>query len=164
MKSTIQQDLRKTERRESQLWTLALGMLILFGGVIVAHHAIVSLGEAGSVPGIFLIPLFCLYVLYTLVRNGTVKELLVELNRMAASSEGLDSFLPNVARKIARAGSVPTCQIALLRTSPTLTIQSAHADAGVRWQPQTGKAFSLENLPMARRAIETLRPAPAIYY
>ncbi|MCZ6623093.1 MAG: diguanylate cyclase [Deltaproteobacteria bacterium] len=163
MRSSIDRDLRKTEHRESQLWFLRLGLLLSFGGVIVA----IFLGEADSHPWtsrpsttwgfFFLIALFCLYVVHALLLNGRMKSLLVQTSSLAASSIELDNFLPSIAHKIAKTTSVTLCQIALLAHSrSTLTIKSSHAN--VNQQPEVGKTYPLEKLSVCRQAVETLQP------
>ena len=51
MKNAIHRDMRKIERRESRLWFLALGLLILFGAVIAGRYVLAFLSEAGSDSG-----------------------------------------------------------------------------------------------------------------
>jgi diguanylate cyclase (GGDEF)-like protein len=151
---------------------MALALLILFGTVIIGHYSVVFLGEGGSHPGLtratsyralgglfFLVALFCLYVLRIVLFNRRMKSLLVEMINAAASSMELDDFLPSIAQKIANTASVTTCQIALLASGHTaLKISSAHAEAGVTWQPKIGKTYGLKELTVWGQVADTLQP------
>jgi len=172
MKDAIQRDLTKIERRESHLWFLVLGLLVLFGAVIAVPYSFNLLRQAGSDSGLsdasasrmaaglfFLVTLFCLYTLHTLLLNARMKGLLAEMNRAAASSMELDDFLPSIARKIATASSVNTCRIALLEFSrTTLRVASAFADAGANPPSDTESTYPLDQLFVCRRATATLQP------
>jgi diguanylate cyclase (GGDEF)-like protein len=168
----IQQELRKAERRESQLWVLALGLLIVLGGILVAHYAFLLPNRLGSGAGAFrspgytavaglsfLIVLFCLYVFHVLLQNGRLKSLLVEMNGMAASGMELDAFLPSVAGQIARTVSVNMCEIALLSEPPRLSaLRHEESDGDPIWQTRVGRVFPLEQSTAWRRVVETLGP------
>ena len=172
MKDAIQRDLTRIERRESHLWFLVLGLLFVFGAVIAGPYSLTLLREVGSDSGLseatvtlmskglfFLVSLFCLYTLNTLLLNARMKGLLAEMNRAAASSMELSDFLPSIARKIASASSVTTCRIALFEGTPTtLYVKSAFAEGTTPAHTGTGSAFPLDDLPVCRRAIDSLQP------
>jgi len=173
MNNTIHQDLKQTERRESHLWILAFGLLVLFGTVFVGHFSVLLMSRTEIETGLtratairalgglfFLVFLFCLYVLRTLLLNRKMKSLLVEMSGAAASSMELDDFLPAIAGKFADTCSVSTCQIALpTHADNILRIKAAHAARGLSWRPQIGKAYTLEKLPVWQQVLESLEPA-----
>jgi diguanylate cyclase (GGDEF)-like protein len=169
LKSAIHLDLKRTERRESHLWLLTFALLILFGTVIVGHFSVVLLSDANSDAGLsrattyralgglfFLVSLFCLYALRTLLLNRKMKSLLVEMSGVATSSMELDDFLPSIARKIAEACSVTSCQIALMAHADNVVrLKAAFAEKNVEWQPQLGKTYTLEKSEVWRRVFES---------
>ena len=122
-----------------------------------------DLREGTAVAGLsFLIALFCLYVLNTLLQNGRLKSLLVEMNGMAATGMELDSFLPSIAKQIARTTSVDMCEIALLAQSrPDSTAEAENNDDKLTWQVRIGRTCSLEQSAACRRALDSLRPVTA---
>jgi diguanylate cyclase (GGDEF)-like protein len=168
--ANIDGDLKRIERRDSYLWFLALGLLVVLGLAIVVDHA-TTLDSVDSITSrstalralgalLFLIPLFCLYVMRIRLANGTMKSLLVEMHSMAAASRvDLDTFLSSIAHKIAAACSVRLCQIAIVpRGRPALALQSASVDGWSGSAPHIGRTYALAELPLCRQAIETLRP------
>ena len=172
MNPSIYRDLRDAERRESQLWILAFTLLGLFGAVIIGHFAVTQLGDSNPPTGLtrttattalaglfFLIALFCLRVLRTLLFDRRMKSLLTEMSRVATSGMELDGFLPSIAKKLVETSSATTCQIALLDCGSTiLRIRSAQATDGVSWRPEVGLTCSLKELYSWERLAETLQP------
>jgi diguanylate cyclase (GGDEF)-like protein len=169
LRTAIESDLRRIERRDSYSWFLALGLLVILGCAIVVLHA-TTVGEFHSEDSrstvlralsalLFLVPLFCLYTLHVRFANRTMKSLLVEMNSVAASSTEVDNFLFSIAHKIAAACSGNLCQIALLSGErPALGLRSASVGKRLGWQPPMGKTYPLEELPVCSRVVETLRP------
>jgi diguanylate cyclase (GGDEF)-like protein len=100
MKVPIEQDLRKIEKREWQLWTLTLALLMVFGSVTVITFFIILGDEYVSssmnrstayraLSGLFvLIILFCTYVLHARGTFGKMRRL-VEKQTMRDSLTGL---------------------------------------------------------------------------
>lgn len=83
----VEHDLRQIERREWQLWTLTLILLVVFVGVTVLTSYILLDNESEQsdliqllayrgLPGlVILIALFCAYVLHTRVTFGRMRQL-----------------------------------------------------------------------------------------
>lgn len=169
--SSVDQDLRKIENREWQLWYLTLSLLIIIVGITVSTY-FTFLGEAYSgsqdklsifyrvLVGLSILTLlFCLYILHTRLTIRRMMALLTEISSLAAASLDLDRFLSSFAHKIAKTTSVTLCQIALLTQSGfILKLRSAQAIREVEWQPQVGKVYPLQELPTCMRALNNLRP------
>lgn len=171
MENGIHQDLQRTDHRDAQLWFLALGLLILFGGIMIAGFIFMMSELSPDAVGpvemfyralgglAFLISLFCFYVIQARSTNAAVKSLLVEMNSMAASSKKMEEFLPSIACKIGKAGSANTCQVVLLgRGQPTLEVRAASSDGVVEWSPRLETVYELGDLPVCREALETRVP------
>jgi diguanylate cyclase (GGDEF)-like protein len=168
----IQLELQKAERRESQLWVLALGLVAVLGGILVIDYGFLLPNRLGAGAGAFrspgykavaalsfLIVLFCLYVFHILLQNGKMKTLLVEMNGMAASGTEMDAFLPSIARQIAKTMSVNMCEIALLSEPPRLSaLRHEKADDDPIWETRVGRNFPLGRSTVWKRVVETLRP------
>lgn len=158
---SLDRHLRRAERRESQLLVLALGLLCLVGTTFVVNQALSWFGGAAfSATNIrvlgglfFLVLLFCGYTVHIRRANGTMRDLLIELNTMAASNVEVDAFLDSINRKIAAICTVDTCQIALLsRDRSYLTVRAAYARGGLRVDP-VGVMYLLERSSMAMRVV-----------
>lgn len=172
MDSAIDRDLRRAERRELHLWILSFTLLILFGTIVIGQYSVKLLGEASSHPvltrattyralggSFFLTALFCLYVLRILRFNRRFKQLLVELNGVAACGMGLGDLLPSIADKLAEASSAATCRVALLAHECTaLRVRAVHASGADGSQDQVGKTYPLEELRVWKRVAESVRP------
>ncbi len=171
MGNGINQDLRRAEYRDSQLWFLALGFVILFGGIMIAGFTLIrsELSPAAAEPGAafyrtlgglaFLISLFCVYLIQTRSLNAAVKNLLVEMKSMAAAGNEMEAFLPSIASKICKAIDASTCQVVLLgRNQPTLEVSSSYADNGLEWTSHLRKVYALEDLPVCREVLESRVP------
>jgi diguanylate cyclase (GGDEF)-like protein len=163
-------DLQSIERREWQLWSLTLAILIVFGGITVATFFFM-LDEAyqgwkdvqsvafKSLWGLFiLIVLFCLYVLQSRLSLARMRLLLVDTSQMIASNMQLNTLLPSFARRIADASAASFCQIALLvRSNRSLKLLAAQTVAKLEWQPQIGKVYPLAKMPACLQVIETIQ-------
>lgn len=167
MSSPIHKDLEKTERRESHLWFLTLGLLVLFGGTFLLFGT----GYGGGGPDFLrssrrdvlavlfgLVVLFSLYVLNSLMLNGRLRHLLMEMGSLAASGKDLDRFLPSITAKIAHAGSASTCRIMLLsEDGHRLSVRSAYAD-GEDCTGTLGGHHDLVDLARCRQVLGAEKP------
>jgi len=164
-------DLQGIEKREWQLWSLTLVILILFGSITVAtfffmlDEAYQAWKDARMVAfkalwGLFILnTLFCLYVLHSRLTLSRMRVLLVDMSSMIASTMQLGALLPSFARRIADASTASFCQIALLMQSDqALKLRAAHTVGQVGWKPHIGKTYPLEKLPACRQVIETIQP------
>ena len=114
----VEHDLRQIERREWQLWTLTLTLLVVFVGVTVLTSFILLDNESEQsdliqllayrgLPGlVILIALFCAYVLHTRVTFGRMRQLF-EKQAMRDALTGLFNrqyFKDRVDEEFARVG------------------------------------------------------------
>ncbi|MBI3352990.1 MAG: diguanylate cyclase [Nitrospirae bacterium] len=100
MKNTVTDNLRTIERKESHLWFITLGLLMLYAGILIAtYYVIVSesyLGSGGLEPTIYkalgglsiLTVLFSIYVLHSRNLFKRVKKIF-EIHAMRDSLTGL---------------------------------------------------------------------------
>jgi len=116
MKSPVMQDLKHIERREWQLWTLTLALLVLFMGVTVGTYFVIFNDGSPSpgfdsvagwaLPGlVVLITLFCVYVVNTRVLFGKMRRFF-EKQAMRDTLTGLFNrqyFADRMEEEIARA-------------------------------------------------------------
>lgn len=171
MKNAIHGDLRRIQRREFHLWFLTLSLLVLFGAVVAARYSLILLGrdpDSGLTRAtaykvglglFFLVALFCLHAVHTLLINARLKGLLTELNSVAASSMALEDFLPSIARQIAATNSVTSCKIALFRHGRAeLDVTCAYARGGANREDSIEQTYSLADLSVSARALEDGRP------
>ncbi|MGH7273933.1 MAG: diguanylate cyclase, partial [Nitrospiria bacterium] len=171
MNGPIDLDLREIENREWQLWFMAITLIMVLSGIIIATYFFI-LGQSyeelsyvrsmayRGLGGLFVLTaLFCIYVSRTHFTFRMMRALLVDMSRMMASPEDLNVLLATFACRIARASAVTVCQIALLtRSGIGLKIRSIHAGRKVNWKPQIGKAYPLGRVPACRQVIESLQP------
>src|SRR3990172_3686211 len=171
MNGPIDLDLREIEIREWQLWFMAIILIMILSGIIIATYFFI-LGQSyqelsytrsmayRALGGLFfLTALFCIYVSHAHFTFRKMRALLVDMSRMMASPEDLNVLLSTFACRIARDSAVTVCQIALLtRSGIGLKLRSIHKVRKVDWKPQIGKAYPLGRVPACRQVIETLQP------
>ena len=171
MNGPIDLDLREIEIREWQLWFMAIILIMILSGIIIATYFFI-LGQSyqelsytrsmayRALGGLFfLTALFCIYVSHAHFTFRKMRALLVDMSRMMASPEDLNVLLSTFACRIARDSAVTVCQIALLtRSGIGLKLRSIHTVRKVDWKPQIGKAYPLGRVPACRQVIETLQP------
>ena len=155
-------DFKGIEKREWYFWSLAFFLIIVLGmGNIVAHILIIR-AEHSALPVsvyrilsglLFLVILFCLYVTYSRLRYGRVKDLLIEMSGLLSSTVELDILLLSFAKTITRVSHVTFCQIALL-LDDKLILKTAHAARPIAWTPEIGKSYNIARMPIINKMIQ----------